>query len=580
MGESNLIFPCKFRDRYGRNVEIRPYREGDFDQLLDMYDRFEPKAEAQGLPPAEKVVRDNWVKGILQGDWHVIVWVDEKLAGQAAFFDMGGGRAEWGIFIHQDYQSAGIGTVLSSLGRVWGAALGLTAAWLVVDTCNERAISVFRKSGYRIKGRMDMEVDMDSALNAEHGQLIRGELATPDPASFAAIVDDMPFSRPAESKPCLFINFDFERRQAPNLLDCACPIVTYRSSLTKSSCQRSGLLDESFAAVIEAPTANFASAAAWHDQGYLANLLLAGSGVTTDAMSERRIGAPDAPGFIDVHKHALRSLGATLAAARLLVETPARVAFNPCGGQHEAAPDRAFRQCYINDSALAVQYLTAKGLRVLYLDLDAHHGEILQKSFENNPNALTCSFYEAGIPPGASGSASDMERFFGDGRPGGHVDVPLPANTNDELYRLAFESVAPVLAGRFKPDIVVAQISADTIAADNTSKMCLTCGGYSEILAMIPSLAPKALFIGGNAGSPDIIARSYALAWSALTRDYFNSISRENGGPPVRMCPPDLQSGAFISEETILLPPEIFSRNCDCVKDVLYSLRKSNPMLR
>ena len=55
------------------------------------------------------------------------------------------------------------------------------------------------------------------------------------------------------------------------------------------------------------------------------------------------------------------------------------------GGLHHAMPSRASGFCYVNDAVLAILRLRERGLRVLYVDIDAHHGDGVQHAFYGDP---------------------------------------------------------------------------------------------------------------------------------------------------------------------------------------------------
>ena len=83
-------------------------------------------------------------------------------------------------------------------------------------------------------------------------------------------------------------------------------------------------------------------------------------------------------------------------AADLLLQRKADVAFNLLGGFHHAMPERAAGFCYLNDVALACLKLAAAGSRVLYLDVDAHHGDGVQSAFYRRKDVMTISLHETG----------------------------------------------------------------------------------------------------------------------------------------------------------------------------------------
>ena len=83
----------------------------------------------------------------------------------------------------------------------------------------------------------------------------------------------------------------------------------------------------------------------------------------------------DNPVYRGMYDAASLSTGASVVAAELVASGQVDVAFNISGGLHHAAADHASGFCVFNDPAVAINYLLQQGLRVAYLDIDAHHGD-------------------------------------------------------------------------------------------------------------------------------------------------------------------------------------------------------------
>src|SRR5262249_43605855 len=88
--------------------------------------------------------------------------------------------------------------------------------------------------------------------------------------------------------------------------------------------------------------------------------------------------------------------GGSVAAADLVSAGEVERAFAFAGGLHHAMPDRASGFCYLNDAVLAIRALRSRGLRVCYVDIDAHHGDGVQHAFYTEPEVLTISTHERG----------------------------------------------------------------------------------------------------------------------------------------------------------------------------------------
>ena len=95
--------------------------------------------------------------------------------------------------------------------------------------------------------------------------------------------------------------------------------------------------------------------------------------VRSEDRARHQLGTLENPYFAGMfHTPALATGGSILGAERVL---KGQNAFSPAGGMHHAAPDQARGFCYFNDVVLAIMRLRTEGRRVLYLDMDAHHGD-------------------------------------------------------------------------------------------------------------------------------------------------------------------------------------------------------------
>ena len=151
-------------------------------------------------------------------------------------------------------------------------------------------------------------------------------------------------------------------------------------------------------------------------------------------------------------------------------------------------PDRASGFCYVNDAVLAIMRLRQRGLRVAYVDIDAHHGDGVQFAFYDDPNVLTVSTHERGdrLFPG-TGFVAEMGEGAGRGY---SVNLPLQPFTDDAVYLAAFEAVVPPLAGAFKPDALVIQLGIDSHRTDPLTHLALTVQGFAAARETAPPPRP------------------------------------------------------------------------------------------
>jgi RimJ/RimL family protein N-acetyltransferase len=159
----NSPWPLRYLDKAGRPFIVvlgsdDPQRWGALER---MYCSFEPKECAQGLPPRTDQRRRSWLEGLLGQTLNVVAAVGGEAVGHAVLLDMEPGRTcEYLVFVHQDHQDRGIGTVLTRVvGRLAGD-LGYGRVWLTVERTNPRAIHVYENAGFQMVGPADLEREM------------------------------------------------------------------------------------------------------------------------------------------------------------------------------------------------------------------------------------------------------------------------------------------------------------------------------------------------------------------------------------------------------------------------------------
>lgn len=252
----------------------------------------------------------------------------------------------------------------------------------------------------------------------------------------------------------------------------------------------------------------------FHSPRYLHALQTASKGKWDVEALEMGIGTGDCPVFKGLYEYSVLACGATLTGAKLILAGSANVAFNPSGGFHHAGPEKASGFCYINDVALACVILAEKKKRVLYLDVDVHHGDGVAQAFYDRCDVMTISLHET---PRILFPGTGFEDEIGTGRGKGYcVNVPLPVGTYDQAYMKAFEEIALPLIGAYKPDIIVLQLGADALAGDPLAHLRLTNNVYADIISQLLRFNKPILATGGGGYNVDNTVRAWALAWTVL----------------------------------------------------------------
>ncbi|MFB6220600.1 MAG: N-acetyltransferase family protein [Halolamina sp.] len=155
--------PRTITDDEGREVHIRPYRDDDFDPLVTMYDEFDTRQRAQGVPPVRTEDIEEWVESLLPGVNAVAV-ADDRIVGHVTFVPDDTGRHELAIFVHQSYQGAGVGSALLSTGLGYAAEQGVEYVWLSVEAGKRGIQRWYARAGFSTVNPMGSAHRMSQVL--------------------------------------------------------------------------------------------------------------------------------------------------------------------------------------------------------------------------------------------------------------------------------------------------------------------------------------------------------------------------------------------------------------------------------
>lgn len=289
------------------------------------------------------------------------------------------------------------------------------------------------------------------------------------------------------------------------------PLAIPRVSLMLDLVRALGWVNED--AYVDAPRATPSELARFHDPVYIAAVQRAEAEQRVDPEVSLRhhIGRSGNPIYREVFARPATSCGATLKAVELLLGGAGApsVVYNPAGGTHHGRRDRAAGFCYFNDPALGILRLLDRGMaRVLYVDLDAHHGDGVEDAFSDEPRVLTISIHERDRWPHTGRMEDQRENAR---------NLPVPPGFSDSELDYLLEAMVLPLGERFAPEVLVIQGGADGLADDPMSKLALSNRAIWRAMARLRRLAPRVLVLGGGGYNPWSVARCWAGIWATLT---------------------------------------------------------------
>ncbi|HEU5394733.1 MAG TPA: acetoin utilization protein AcuC [Candidatus Methylomirabilis sp.] len=293
------------------------------------------------------------------------------------------------------------------------------------------------------------------------------------------------------------------------------PMRIGRLPLTVEVAAACGLLGGPGVRVLPASPASDEDLCRFHHPEYLAALKRASAGEAGWDLLRWGLGSGDNPAFPGVYEFSALLTGATLSAGRLVEAGEARVAFNIAGGLHHAAPNRASGFCYVNDAAVLIAELAARGRRVAYVDIDAHHGDGVQFGFYETDQVLTISLHETGeiLFPG-TGFPEETGKGPGEGF---SVNVPLAPGTDDEIFLWALEAVVLPLLKAYAPDLLVTQLGIDTHRTDPLAHLDLSIQGFRRAVEILRGCDLPWVALGGGGYDIANVPRAWTAAWAVMT---------------------------------------------------------------
>jgi acetoin utilization protein AcuC len=300
------------------------------------------------------------------------------------------------------------------------------------------------------------------------------------------------------------------------------PFNPLRVRLALELCETSGLLkDYPFVSPEPATDEDLTTV---HNLTYVRMVQKAGrSAAALSDLLPYGIGTPDNPVFPDMHEACARVVGGVLAACRLVMGGDAAHAMCISGGLHHALRSSASGFCVYNDAGVAIARLKEEhpGIRIAYVDTDAHHGDGVQWMFYSDPDVLTVSMHESGryLFPGTGG----VEERGRDGGIGYSVNVPLEPYTDDGSWISCFEAVVPEVLRAFEPDLILTQNGCDGHALDPLTHLSATTRLYEHLPRRMHDLAHELCggrWVATGGGGYDIwrvVPRVWTALWAAVS---------------------------------------------------------------
>lgn len=219
----------------------------------------------------------------------------------------------------------------------------------------------------------------------------------------------------------------------------------------------------------------------------------------------------DCPVFDGLFKFCQLYTGGSIAGAYKLNRSACDIAVNWAGGLHHAKKSEASGFCYVNDIVLAVLELLKYHARVLYIDIDIHHGDGVEEAFYTTDRVMTVSFHKYGEYFPGTGSVLDVG--VGKGKYYA-LNFPLLDGIDDESFQAIFKAIIGKVMERFSPGAVVLQCGADSLSGDRLGCFNLSLKGHGSCVNYLKSFNVPLLLVGGGGYTVRNVARCWCYETS------------------------------------------------------------------
>uniref|UniRef100_A0A7S3R8B8 Histone deacetylase n=2 Tax=Dunaliella tertiolecta TaxID=3047 RepID=A0A7S3R8B8_DUNTE len=255
--------------------------------------------------------------------------------------------------------------------------------------------------------------------------------------------------------------------------------------------------------------------------------------------------ASDCPIFDRMFEYCQMNCGGSIGGATRLNYGLADTVINWAGGMHHAKKSEASGFCYVNDIVLSILELLKYHHRVLYVDIDVHHGDGVEEAFLTTDRVMTVSFHKHGDSffPG-TGDSSDIGvgagKYYA-------VNVPLRDGMDDASYKFLFDPIITKIMENYQPGAVVLQSGADSLTQDKLGVFNLSIKGHAACHKLMSSFGVPLLVLGGGGYKVKNVARCWTYETSVL-------VGKDRGMQDI--MPPNEYYEYFGPDYRLHIPPE------------------------
>ncbi|KAH8583122.1 RPD3 HD1 histone deacetylase [Cryptosporidium sp. chipmunk genotype I] len=221
----------------------------------------------------------------------------------------------------------------------------------------------------------------------------------------------------------------------------------------------------------------------------------------------------DCPVFDGLFEFQQICAGGSIDGAYKLNNEQSDICINWSGGLHHAKRSEASGFCYINDIVLGILELLKYHARVMYIDIDVHHGDGVEEAFYLSHRVLTVSFHKFGEFFPGTGDITDIGvaqgKYYS-------VNVPLNDGIDDNSFLSLFKPIISKCIEVYRPGAIVLQCGADSVRGDRLGRFNLSIKGHAECVEFCKKFNIPLLILGGGGYTIRNVARTWAYETATI----------------------------------------------------------------
>lgn len=253
---------------------------------------------------------------------------------------------------------------------------------------------------------------------------------------------------------------------------------------------------------------------AFHSEEYIDYLKMVTPSNISKEMALKYNFVNDSPVFEGLFDFCQLYSGGSVDGAKQLSNGDHDIVINWAGGLHHAKKGEASGFCYVNDIVLAILELLKTFSRVLYIDIDVHHGDGVQEAFYLCDRVMCLSLHKFGdgFFPG-TGEIGEVGVKRGKYS---SINVPLRNGIDDAGYAYLFKPIVSEIIKKFRPEAIVLQCGADSLGCDRLGTFNLSLRGHGECVTYMKEFGLPLMILGGGGYTIRNVSRCWAYETSLL----------------------------------------------------------------